>query len=84
MGNRSLEIYHVIEPAHAVTVKFPDGREFRALVLLGYDPELDVAVLKLEATGLPAIIQKACGMGSKFWTGSSQYHSWHRWQGGTR
>jgi S1-C subfamily serine protease len=47
--------YHVIEHAQAVTVKLPDGREFRAQGVLGSDPELDVAVLKIEATGLPTI-----------------------------
>ena len=47
--------YHVIENAQAVTVKLPDGREFRAQGLLGSDPELDIAVLKIEANGLPAI-----------------------------
>lgn len=45
--------YHVIENAQAVTVKLPDGREFRAQGMLGSDSELDVAVLKLEVTGLP-------------------------------
>lgn len=47
--------YHVIEHAQAVTVKLPDGREFRAQGVLGSDPELDVAVLKIEATALPTI-----------------------------
>jgi serine protease Do len=47
--------YHVIEHAQAVTVKLPDGREFRAQGVLGSDPELDIAVLKIEATGLPTI-----------------------------
>jgi S1-C subfamily serine protease len=47
--------YHVIENAQAVTVKLPDGREFRAKGLLGNDPELDIAVLKIDATGLPTI-----------------------------
>jgi len=47
--------YHVIENAQAVTVKLPDGREFRAEGLLGHDPEVDIAVLKIEATNLPTI-----------------------------
>ena len=47
--------YHVIENAQAVTVKLPNGREFRAKGVLGSDAELDVAVLKLEANGLPTI-----------------------------
>lgn len=47
--------YHVIENAQAVMVKLPDGREFRAQGLLGSDSELDIAVLKVDATGLPTI-----------------------------
>ena len=47
--------YHVIENAQAVIVKLPDGREFRAQGLLGSDSELDIAVLKVDATGLPVI-----------------------------
>ncbi len=47
--------YPVIENAHAVTVKLPDRREFCAQGLLGNDSELDIAVLKVDATGLPTI-----------------------------
>lgn len=47
--------YHVIENAQAVTVKLSDGREFHAQGVLGSDPDGDVAVLKLEANGLPSI-----------------------------
>jgi len=47
--------YHVIENAQAVTVKLPDGREFRAQGLMGNDSKLDVALLKLDTTGLPTI-----------------------------
>jgi len=45
--------YHVIENAQAVMVKLPDEREFRAQGVIGSDPELDVAVLKLNAHDLP-------------------------------
>lgn len=43
---------HVVKGADEVTVKLTDRREFRAKVL-GADPSTDVAVLKIDATGLP-------------------------------
>jgi serine protease Do len=46
---------HVVEGADDVRVVLPDGRtDFDARVI-GRDPQTDVAVLKIEATGLPAI-----------------------------
>ncbi len=42
---------HVVEDATEVTVRFDDGREFIARVV-GTDPQTDVAVLKIDATGL--------------------------------
>ena len=45
---------HVIDGADTVTVTLPDGREFKAKVV-GRDPLTDIAVVKVEATGLPAI-----------------------------
>ena len=45
---------HVVEGAEEVTVKLSDRREFRAKVL-GADKASDVAVLKIEASGLPAV-----------------------------
>lgn len=43
---------HVVQNADEVTVKLQDRREFRAKVL-GLDNRTDVAVLKIDATGLP-------------------------------
>ncbi|MBI4292243.1 MAG: DegQ family serine endoprotease [Betaproteobacteria bacterium] len=45
---------HVIADAQEVTVKLTDKREFKAKVL-GSDKQTDVAVLKIAATGLPAV-----------------------------
>lgn len=45
---------HVIEGADEVTVKLLDKREFRAKVV-GADKRTDVALLKIEANGLPAV-----------------------------
>ena len=45
---------HVIEGADEVNVKLLDKREFRAKVI-GADKRTDVALLKIEANGLPAV-----------------------------
>lgn len=45
---------HVVRDAKQVTVKLSDRREFSAQVL-GSDPATDIAVLKLDAKGLPAV-----------------------------
>ena len=45
---------HVVRGAKAVTVKLTDRREFKAKVL-GRDDKTDVAVLKIDATGLPTL-----------------------------
>jgi len=45
---------HVIADAAEVTVKLTDGREFRAKVI-GSDKPSDVAVIKIDATGLPTV-----------------------------
>lgn len=47
---------HVIEGADEVTVKLLDKREFRAKVI-GADKRTDVALLKIEASGLQAVRQ---------------------------
>jgi serine protease Do len=45
---------HVVRDAKEVTVKFSDRREMRAKVL-GADPATDIAVLKVDAKGLPTV-----------------------------
>lgn len=45
---------HVIEEATDIIVSFPEGLEYDAKVV-GRDPPTDVAVLKVEATGLHAL-----------------------------
>lgn len=44
---------HVVEDAERIEVRFKDGRTFPATIR-GVDPRSDVAVLKIEAKGLPA------------------------------
>jgi len=43
---------HVISDADAITIRLADRREFRAR-MLGADPLVDIAVLKIDATDLP-------------------------------
>jgi serine protease Do len=45
---------HVVEGADEVLVTLPDKREFKARII-GSDKRTDVAVVKIEATGLPAV-----------------------------
>ncbi|RYF75497.1 MAG: DegQ family serine endoprotease [Comamonadaceae bacterium] len=45
---------HVVEDASEVMVTLPDKREFKARAI-GSDKRTDVAVLKIDATGLPAV-----------------------------
>ena len=45
---------HVVQGADEVTVKLLDKREFKAKVI-GIDPKTDVALLKINATGLPTV-----------------------------
>jgi serine protease Do len=45
---------HVVDDASEVLVKLSDKREFRAKVI-GSDKRTDVAVLKIDATGLPKV-----------------------------
>ncbi len=46
---------HVVEGAEEVIVTLPDKREFKAKVVGTPDKRTDVAVIKIEATGLPAV-----------------------------
>jgi serine protease Do len=45
---------HVVEAAEDINVKLSDKREFKAKVI-GSDKRTDVAVIKIEASGLPAV-----------------------------
>ncbi|MBP9785588.1 MAG: DegQ family serine endoprotease [Giesbergeria sp.] len=45
---------HVVEGADEVMVTLTDQREFKAKII-GYDKRSDVAVVKIDATGLPAV-----------------------------
>ncbi len=45
---------HVVDGANEVTVKLTDKREYRAKVL-GIDKDTDVAVIKIDAKGLPTV-----------------------------
>jgi serine protease Do len=46
---------HVVDGAEEVLVTLPDKREFKAKVVGTPDKRTDVAVIKIEATGLPAV-----------------------------
>jgi serine protease Do len=46
---------HVVDGATDVRVALADKREFKAKVV-GTDPKVDIAVLKIDATNLPAIV----------------------------
>ncbi|MCE7915624.1 MAG: DegQ family serine endoprotease [Nitrosomonas sp. PRO4] len=45
---------HVVEGNGKISVKFLDGREFEAKIK-GTDPKSDIAVIEIEASGLPAV-----------------------------
>jgi len=45
---------HVVGDADVIKVKLSDGREFEA-ELVGTDPQSDVAVIKIDAAGLPVL-----------------------------
>jgi serine protease Do len=46
--------FHVVDGADKIRVKFQDGREFDAEIK-GSDPKSDVAVIEIDAGGLPAL-----------------------------
>ncbi|UOF13193.1 Do family serine endopeptidase [Lysobacter capsici] len=52
--------HHVVDGADTVTVKLTDRREFKAKVI-GSDEQSDVALLKIEAKGLPFLRAAAAG-----------------------
>ena len=45
---------HVVDGAEEITVKFTDKRDFKARVI-GADKRTDVALIKIEASGLPTV-----------------------------
>ena len=45
---------HVVDGADVVTVRLTDKREYKAKII-GSDKRTDVALVKIEATGLPAV-----------------------------
>ncbi len=45
---------HVVEGAEEITVRFTDKREYKAKVI-GSDKRTDVALIKIEASGLPVV-----------------------------
>ncbi len=45
---------HVVQSADEITVRLTDKREFKAKVI-GFDRRTDVALIKIEATGLPVV-----------------------------
>ena len=47
---------HVVGGADGITVRLTDKREFKAK-MIGFDKRTDVALIKIEATGLPKITQ---------------------------
>lgn len=47
--------YHVVEGAQEIVVSLSDGRTFNGKVL-GVDPATDLAVVKVDASGLPAAV----------------------------
>ncbi|MCS7223611.1 MAG: trypsin-like peptidase domain-containing protein [Armatimonadetes bacterium] len=53
-GKRGLVVtnHHVVEGARTITVTLKDGRSYKAR-LLGAEPQLDLAILKIDANGLP-------------------------------
>src|ERR1035441_4188264 len=46
---------HVVDGATAVRVTLSDKREYKARVV-GADPKVDIAVIKIDAAGLPSIV----------------------------
>jgi serine protease Do len=46
---------HVVDRADKITVRLTDKREFKAKVI-GSDKRTDVALLKIDATGLPKVV----------------------------
>src|SRR5689334_18954071 len=56
---------HVVEGGDEINVRLPDKRDFKARVI-GADKRTDIALIKIDATGLPAV---RCGDPSKLKVG---------------
>lgn len=50
--------YHVIKGASIVSVELKDGKEYTVKTILGYDEDLDMALLSLPGVGTPLTISK--------------------------
>ena len=48
--------FHVVEGASKITVKFVDGKAYDVVALYAYDADRDVAVLKVNGSGLPVVV----------------------------
>jgi hypothetical protein len=48
--------FHVVEGASKITVKFVDEKSYDVLSLYAYDADRDVAVLKINGSGLPVVV----------------------------
>jgi Do/DeqQ family serine protease len=53
-GGYILTNNHVVEKANKVQIELSDGRDFTAKVV-GTDPQTDIAVVKIDASGLPVL-----------------------------
>jgi len=47
--------YHVIEGAASASVNFEDGRSFEVRYVINHNAQRDIAVLKIDASGLPVL-----------------------------
>ncbi len=47
--------YHVLEGAQAATVKFADGKSYRVLGVIDANPAQDIAVIRIDHKGRPAL-----------------------------
>lgn len=50
--------YHVIENASSIAVKLTNGKEYTVATILGYDEDLDLALLSLPGVGTPLTISR--------------------------
>jgi serine protease Do len=63
--------YHLIKNADSAKIKTVDGRTYEVTKVLAYDSQLDLAILKIDATGLQPVTpgdSDGIGMGDKIYT----------------